>query len=745
MTTRIAATFAFLSICLISAFASSAFADGHDASRYNVVWNTLGKDFNDSMPLGNGDIGLNVWTEQNGDIVFLVGKTDAYTENGQQVKLGRVRVRLTPNPFAAATSFTETLNVAQGELDILAAEPNNQKTTVRIWVDANHPVAHMEVISVAPFSLQAATESWRLQPHVAVQGGPEISGIGTIRELNNAPFTITVDPDTVLPAQNNAIAICHFNSRSTYPDVIKNEHLEPLLTKYPDPLLHRTFGMLLSGPGLASQGNQALASISPQKSLRLDLFAFTQTCSSPQEWRTAIGNVAAKTNAVNLESARKAHQTWWNEFWNRSWIDASGSPDADAVTQGYAMMRYMDACGGRGAVPIKYNGSIFTVGQEPADGQVENARNEHSSPDFRAWGGNFWAQNERHIFWPMIASGDYDLLAPYLHMYRADLPFEMDRTKLYYGHDGASYPETMYFFGAPNSNDFGWGNKSNVMTNTWIRNHIVGGLETVDMMLTEYDNTLNAEFAKQAMLPVADAVTTFYDEHWPRSVDGKIHMYPAQAIETYQQAVNPTPDIAGLMNVLPRLLNLPPSLTTAAERSRWTKMLADLPPIPTGATGPDGKLGDMGKDDPNGKPIILPAEKYSRPANVENPELYAVFPFRIYCLGRPDLQLARNTFAARRFISSTCWGQDGEEAALLGLTEQAKAEVIANFTAYGWERFKWFWKPGHDWIPDMDNGGAGMATLQMMIMQCDPGSKRIQLLPCLAIGLERQFQASRSL
>ena len=46
--------------------------------QHNVVWNELGTSSADSMPLGNGDVGLNVWTEQNGDLVFYIGKNDAW-------------------------------------------------------------------------------------------------------------------------------------------------------------------------------------------------------------------------------------------------------------------------------------------------------------------------------------------------------------------------------------------------------------------------------------------------------------------------------------------------------------------------------------------------------------------------------------------------------------------------------------------------------------------------------------------
>jgi hypothetical protein len=35
---------------------------------YDVTWNTLGTNENDSMPIGNGNLAANVWTETNGDV-----------------------------------------------------------------------------------------------------------------------------------------------------------------------------------------------------------------------------------------------------------------------------------------------------------------------------------------------------------------------------------------------------------------------------------------------------------------------------------------------------------------------------------------------------------------------------------------------------------------------------------------------------------------------------------------------------
>lgn len=699
------------------------FISGND-----VTWHALGANENDSMPLGNGDIALNVWTEQNGDIVLLVAKSDAWSENGQLLKLGRVRVHLTPNPFTAPGSFTQTLKLESGEV-LLQAGKNN----ARIWVDANHPVIHLEVQAAQPLAMTATSELWRTKAYHLDQ---QAVGRAGFFEWGNDPEGLDFDPDTILPAENNTLAWCHFNSRSIYPLVFQREHLESLLPKYPDPLWHRCFGLALSGPGLATADNQTLKSVRPSSSLRLDLYALTRQAASPEDWRTAINQVIATTQADSLHSAFKAHQQWWTEFWDRSWVHVTGTPDAAKVSQSYVMQRYLTACAGRGAQPIKFNGSLFTVGHDLPSG-VSSSEDNHD-PDYRAWGASFWNQNTRLVYWPLIATGDFDLLAPWFDMYVRALPLVEDRTREYFHHAGGAFIETIYFWGLPNVNDFGWDNQGPELASEWMRYHIQGGLEVLAQMLDQYDYTGDNQFARDHVLPMADAVTTYYNDHWKRDEHGKIRMDPSQSIETYQRnAVNPTPDIAGLMNVLPRLLALPSGTATQAERDLWKKVLADLPPLPMGTTA-NGKLPPEGHGDPDGTRVILPAEKYGPTRNAENPELYTVFPYRLYGVSQPDLKLARDTFAARLFPFAKCWGQDGMEAALLGLTDEAKKVVITEFTSYGGQRFQWFWSKNSDWIPDMDNGGAGMMTLQLMLLQCH--GDRIQLLPAWPADWNADFK-----
>ena len=119
-----------------------------------------------------------------------------------------------------------------------------------------------------------------------------------------------------------------------------------------------------------------------------------------------------------------------------------------SLTRDCNLQRFVSACAGRGGSPIKFNGSIFSmdaiVGGRPVDA------------DYRRWGGPYWFQNTRLVYWPMLASGDFEMLGPLFAMYRDALAFARERTRAWFGHAGAFYPETMYFRGAYANDNYGW-------------------------------------------------------------------------------------------------------------------------------------------------------------------------------------------------------------------------------------------------------------------------------------------------
>ena len=107
--------------------------------KYNVVWDTPSENALGSMPLGNGDIGLNAWAEKDGSVQFIIGKTDAWDDNARLVKVGKVRVQLEPEPLRRRPAVQANTILRDATLKVTAGE-GEQKTTVQVWVDANHPV-----------------------------------------------------------------------------------------------------------------------------------------------------------------------------------------------------------------------------------------------------------------------------------------------------------------------------------------------------------------------------------------------------------------------------------------------------------------------------------------------------------------------------------------------------------------------------------------------------------------------------
>jgi len=687
------------------------------AADEDVTWTTLGHDENDSMPIGNGDVAANVWTEANGDLVLLVSKSDAWTELNKLVKLGRIRIHFTPNPFPNAGELKQSLHLEDATIEVRAGG-----NRVRVWVDANHPVLHVTALLDRRTTMRAAVELWRTDAHPFDEASPDKGGLFG---LEGHSIPLDFEADTVLAAAPTAITWVHFNEASIFPIVLREQHLESLASKYPDPLLHRSFGAALTGPGLVSDGERVMRTAQPAREIRLALTALTTTrTDSRQAWRAQLAALLEEEGQFDPAAARAAHERWWRDFWDRSWIRVRGSESADEVSQGFAMQRYMMAVSSRGAFPTKYNGGLFTVGHDMPAG-IESTPQRHN-PDFRAWGGSYWNQNNRLLYWPLIRTGDFDLIKPWFDLYLRALPLVRDRTQLYFHHPGAAFIETIDFWGLPNPHDFGWDNPTTQVDSRWMRYHTQGGLEVLSQMLDVYDITQEIESARAAAI-FGDAIVTYYSNHWRLDAGGRMRIAPTQSLETYQlDAVNPTPDIAGLMHVLPRLLSLPRTMTAVSQRRRWQDILRTLPALPVG-TAATGRTLASDPAEARATPIFLPAERYGETKNEENPELYVVFPYRLFGLGKPDLALARHTFAMRRFPQDTCWGQDGVQAATLGLTDLAQRAVIHEFTNYGDQRFRWFWRTAHDWIPDLDNGGSGMLTLETMLMQVD--GERIELLP----------------
>jgi hypothetical protein len=624
---------------------------------------------------------LNVWVEPSGDVAFYIGKTDAWNEDVLSedglIKLGEVHVAVNPSPLVAGAPFAQVLKLHEGEIEIKEGAPGSA-VTFRVWVDANNPVIRIEARSDHPVSLKVTQQDWRITP------GNDVS------------------TDRVLTDQMDCIAWYHRN-RAT-----DNPHIANLTT-----------GAIIQGAGLIGKDAVTLESSRPTVSQLVSVYPLTATTDTPDQWLEQLNEQIRQIDALNLEQTRWAHHKWWDQFWHRSWIFVQGDQDATNVTEGYILQRFVTACAGRGAYPIKFNGSIFVV-DNPALPQGDNKPPKAITADYRDWGGQYWFQNTRAMYWPRLMAGDFDIMLPLFKMYEAEMKVNAPVVKAYYGHDGSYFAEQWPF----------WGGLKYVgpqMPANWNDHYFTDILDLGMMMLDYYEYTGDTKFLKETAVPMISDGLTFFREHFYLGPDGKLLLDPDNAIEMYWKVHDPAPDIAGLHAVLARMIALPNAFVDETTRDGWKKLQSELPDLPVGTK--------------KGVQVLLPytGDQTAEARNAENPELYAIYPFRLYGLGKPNLQLALDTFRLRRCTQKGCWVQDPIQAAMLGLADVAKDYVRYNLTRTDPRlKFPAFWVRGNDYAPDEDNGGNGENGLQEMLMQVD--GRKIMLLPAWPQGWDVDFK-----
>lgn len=716
----------YLSLFLIAlvfiAFGQPAYID-----QYNVVWNSQSQNSSESMPCGGGDIGLNVWVEQ-GDVLFYMSKSGFFDENNQFLKAGRVRLKLSPNPFENGT-FRQELKLKEGLVQIEGSK-GGLNAKVRIWVDVFRPVIHVEVEANRKVELTSGYESWRYE-NLVLQ---KMEAFSSSYKWAVPEGLKTLKDD--IDFEGNSVQFVHRNQDPTIFEVtVKSQGMEAVKDQLFNPLKNLTFGGKMLGDDLVQAGiyegkyvdtaykGWLLKSKSTSQKHSVEIILNGTQTQSLDEWKTQLENVVDDYQK-NMKTGYVRTAEWWHQYWRRSFVMIGTNPDSADWKAGrnYQLFRYMLGLNAYSEYPTKFNGGLLTV--DP----VFTKKEYNFTPDFRLWGGGtFTAQNQRLVYFPMLKSGDFDLMKPQFDFYQRILKNAELRSKVYWNHQGACFTEQIENLGMPNYAEFGLdrpaGYNPGVEYNAWLEYEWDTVLEFCLMMI---ENERYAQKDITGYLPFIESCLTFFDEHYQylakqrgsKAFDGNGHLvlYPGSACETYKMATNSTSTIAALKTVLIRLLELPSAYLSDQQKTHWQDMLKRIPPINT-------RVFD-------GFTTISPAKSWERINNVEVPQLYPVYPWGIYGFGKPDLELAVNTWKhdpeAIKFRSHIGWKQDNIFAARLGLTDEAFRLNMQKMADSG-RRFPAFWGPGFDWTPDHNWGGSGMIGIQEMLLQVD--GDKIYLFP----------------
>jgi hypothetical protein len=707
------------------------------SSPYNIAWATQSQNSSESMPCGGGDIGMNVWVE-NGELLIYVARSGSFNEDNALMKAGRIRIKLFPNPFNGKI-FKQELHLQEGYVTV-EGENNGVKAIVKIWADVFNPVAHFDVNASKKISVEASYESWRYQDRV----------IKARENFSNSwkwmgPKNHVYKKDRVEFSTGGVLFLHHNEEKTIFDATVTQQEMDAVKDQLYNPLRKLAFGGVFRGNNFIEAGvyegvyvntdfkGWKLKSKTAARNHSLVMALHTEQAEDFGQWHQSL-----KTLLTGYDDKRTfaKSQQWWQQFWNRSFIQidkTNTNSKAWEIGRNFQLFRYMLACNAHGVWPTKFNGGLLTV--DPVFTDTSNKL----TPDYRNWGGGLHTmQNQRLVYFPMIKNGDWDMLQSQFDFYLRILKNAELRSKVYWGHGGACFTEQMENYGLPDYAEYGQnrpaGFDKGLEYNAWLE-YLWDTVFEFCLMMLEEERYTGKDISDK--LPFIESCLQFFDEHYQylakqrgnKSLDGnsKLILYPGSGAETFKMTYNSTSTIAALQTITKRLLELPARYVTDEKKKRWEALLNRIPGI---------SFSDF-----YGHTTIAPAKTWERVNNTESPQLYPVFPWGMYGVGKPGLDTAINTWRydtnVIKFRSHVGWKQDNIWAARLGLTNEAWRLTLLKLQNSE-RRFPVFWGPGFDWVPDHNWGGSGMIGLQEMLLQTD--DKRILLFPAWPKNIDVHFK-----
>jgi hypothetical protein len=714
-----------------------------------------------SLPLGNGEVCANVWVQSDG-LHFYLARSDALTELDRTVKLGEYVVSITPNPFEHARSIRQELNLPTGHFEVSAKTTDSTFRAV-FFIDSQSDAAFLRIESNIPRAISVETRFWRTASRGANAPGTTLWGDEDPTHVPDiAAVTESAD---VLQVVRDGVLLHHHNGESVVASIARLHGLADVLDVIPDLIIGRTFGTFTSVDRAADIVGGRIT-VSNATALNVRVATFSSQTGDALEHCEALRLLTWDASVSQSRTAK-----FWAEYWTRSWITVTGdtprvasSTDevshaaarnklpvlqpsrASPITVAYTLSKWMIACGSRGAMPMKYNGGLFTT--MPGAGRHFNldAFGEaftappldrptlDLNPDERSWSvENLW-QNMRLPYFTLLAQGDSSALLTLFSYFRRFWMLDRARARTHYGAEGQWNTEMTLSCGLQSPGIYGT-DRSDV-PDGYAKNRWGGainlspGLELCKLQFDYWRFTHDDDFLVGQVIPYALDLVDFARTYYYRTDPDRIEFSPMNSLETYFDTTNPVAVVAGYQRLVRDLTKLPLWMTD--RQYDVEKFGALLPEIPL-------------EEDANGLVTIAPAQEYHpERVNVESPELYCLAPFDLRESFEPKLlhdtwdKCLKVSGAFRPRVigevlgaaSYAGWQYLAPVAAMLGLVDVA-AHALENNVALSnpGHIFPAMWGPVYDAVPDIDHGANIVNTLQLIVAECVRDARVLESLP----------------
>ncbi len=687
-------------------------------SRNDVVYTTPSHQAWEAMPTGGGD--LSAMVRFDGHLHLHLTKSDAWgfqappeallgTRYFNNVSPGHVRIALGPKATELAKRFfRQRLDLYHGRVVLQLGDPANGPR-VEVW---GHPTRKILIVEVHdPGALLSPTEiqlaEWR--PTMKVAHAAETLHASEVHTRPARPHLVNTGMQDYFPADK-------------------------------DPLRGRGTAVVLGAVSVDPEQSGVSAQTATMR--------LPQSC--PAHYHLIIAAAVTESGdplavakrefdaaaAIPINTLGREQRAWWRNYWGKSFLRLE-SPDKKAqwLTAAYHVHLYSLGCVNRGPYPAKWDGGPGLM-----------------RGDERTWGLSEWVQEVRFTYMPLYAANRLEMAKGLTNHYTRMLPYLRAQTATMWGIPGLWIPETVSPWGhaedlilkddgrgAASGHYFRWNPETAPygkfeLYNPYVSFLFTAGLEICQHYLTYYRYSGDEAFLRDEAYPVIRGVCEFVGGLLRKEADGKYHLDPANALETWWMIRDPADTLDGVRTIFPEFTRLAEACDRdAALRARCAEIVAALPEPSLGLWKPDASI------DPTVDAYAPAAAFREVPGvrNFENPALYRVYPFGLSGIGTPDYDRARRTFDHRVFVNNQGWSMDAIWAARLGLTDQACDQLVAHAKKYN--RFGYGgWDSGNSTVfpdglavaPYLDAGGVSAFALNEILLQSHNGL--IRIAPALA-------------